>query len=101
MLFDLNEKVGGDFSIEDTNADPDEVDIYRHFEEQHRVNEALNDDVGLRENIFGWDLNVEAIDELTGNGDEEFHDLRSGNDVLFQFFILVNDLTENGKFICH
>ena len=37
-----------DLWIESTDAGIDEVDIYRHFEEQHRAGEALNDEVGVR-----------------------------------------------------
>lgn len=70
MGFDLNEKAGDDLCLENSNGEIDEVGIYRHFEEQYRGNEVLNDDVGVRENIYGWNLNVEALDELNGLEDQ-------------------------------
>lgn len=98
MKFDLNEKCADELLMENTNGEIDEVDIYRHFEEQYRANEVMNDEVGVRENIYGWDLNVEALDELNdvenectivdvrvesqvgsedviSDGDDEFHEL--------------------------
>lgn len=64
MLFDLNEKFGDDLLMQNANGEVDEVYLYRYFEDVHRANEVVNDNVGIRENIFDWDLNVDAAVEV-------------------------------------
>ena len=49
-----------DIDLNDYNGEEvDEINLYRLFEDVHRANEAIDDDIGMRELTFEWDLNLE------------------------------------------
>ncbi|KAF3333435.1 hypothetical protein FCM35_KLT01126 [Carex littledalei] len=56
MDIDLNESFGDELCIQYNGDALDEVNLYRLYEDLHRANEAISDDVGIRE--FDWDLNT-------------------------------------------
>lgn len=60
MDIDLNEDLGGDFCMQH----------YGVNEYVHRANEAINDDVGIIDLPYAWDLNVQSVE-----GEEELFDL--------------------------
>lgn len=56
MDIDLNEFFGDELCIQYNGDEVDEVNLYRFYEDLHRENDVISDDVGIRE--FDWDLNT-------------------------------------------
>lgn len=57
MDFDLNQQC-----CESRFEDCDEVNLYRLFEDIHRANERIDDDVGMKELRYDWDLNIDYVE---------------------------------------
>jgi hypothetical protein len=56
MDIDLNEYFGDELCIQDNGDAFDVVNLYRLYEDLHCPNEAISDDMGIRE--FDWGLNM-------------------------------------------
>jgi hypothetical protein len=61
-FFYLNAICEEEILVQDTNVEVEEVNPYQNFEEIYRTNEAVADNVGIMENIFEFDLNVEPVE---------------------------------------